>query len=311
MAPRGEKKAHDAAGAEEIYAVAKADAETQLTAMREDIDAIRVESQAFGALQAIETTIAFQEMLKVITLHRIKQSKEYKKGGLTWDEFCESLGLARRTVDLMLEDMRPVMDLFSAKIADFSGMPFSKIRLLGKQLSANLAGIENNCLIYGDESIPLAPEFRDDLQALIERISEESKEKVEELEATVSAKDKVLKSKGDVINKMERSLKKYEREAEQKGLTTDEDAFLQLMSNKKTSFEGYMLSMDPDFVMENAGDITPRMRASLIATLHEMKMNILSAYETAVMNYGSPGINPEVMEEFEAWEKEQEKLNQK
>ena len=66
-----------------------------------------------------------------------------------------------------------------------------------------------------------------------------------------------------------------------------------------------MLSMDPDFVMGNAGDITPRMRAALIAALHEMKMNVLSAYDTAVMNYGSPGLNPEVLEEYEAWEKEQ------
>lgn len=305
MAPRAEKKAHDVEASQEIYNVAKMEAETQLTAMRGEMDAVRVESQAAGALQAIDTTIAFQELLKAITLQRIKQNKEYKTGGMTWDEFCESLGLARRTVDLMLEDIKPVMDTFSAKIADFSGMPFSKIRLLGKTISANLAEIQDNCLVYGDESIPLTPEYRDDIQALIERINEEAKEQVETLEATVSAKDKVLKSKGDVINKMERELKKFEKDAAAKGLTLDEDAFLQLMANKSTSFDGYMLSMDPDFVMERAGDITPRMRAALISTLHNMKMLVLAAYDTAVMNYGSPGLNPEVLEEFEAWEKAQ------
>ena len=36
-----------------------------------------------------------------------------------------------------------------------------------------------------------------------------------------------------------------------------------------------------------------------------MKMQILAAYDTAVLNYGSPGLNPEIMDEFEAWEKAQ------
>lgn len=311
MAPKTrETKPAEVIAANEIYQVAQQQANAEMAALREEVEAIRQESQAMGALQAIETTIAFQEMLKAITLHRIKQSKEYKKGGLTWVDFCESLGLSWRTVDQMLEDIRPVIDTFSAKIADFSGMPFNKIRMLGKQISANLAEIQNNCLIYGDESIPLTPEYRDDIQALIERIGEEAKEKLEETQAQLSAKDKVLKSKQDLLNKQERELNKYERQAAAKGLTPDEDAFLQLMSNKKTSFDGYMLSTDPDFVMERAGEITPRMRSALISTLHYMKMQILAAYDTAVMNYGSPDLNPEVMEEFEAWEKEQEQGNQ-
>jgi hypothetical protein len=305
MAPA--KKAHDtdASAASQIYQVAKAEAEQELTAMRERIESIQVESQAFGALQAIETTIAFQEMLKAITLQRIKQSKEYKAGGMTWDEFCESLGLARRSVDLMLEDLRPVIDTFSAKIADFSGMPFNKIRMLGKQVSANLAEIKDNCLVYGDESIPLTPEFRDDIQALIERISEEAKEKVEEAQAQLGAKDKVLKGKQDLLNKQERILKKYEKDAAAKGLTADEDAFLQLMFNKRTAFDGYLLSIDPDFVIENAGEVTPRMRAALISNLQYMKMQIVVACETAVTNHGAD-MTPEVMEEFESWYQQQD-----
>lgn len=314
MAPKTTKepRAHDevAEASKEIYALATADAEKQLTAMREEIEAVRVESQASGALQAIGSTIAFQELMKAITLHRIKGNKEYKKGGMTWAAFCESLGFEVRTVDLMLTDIKSIVGTFSENFSSFAGVPFNKIRLLGKSVSENISEIKNNCLIYGDESIPLTPEYRDDIQALIERIGEEAREKVEEADSKLSAKDKVLKSKEDVINKQERELKKHDKAAAKKGLTTDEDAFLQLMSNKKTSFEGYMLSMDPDFVMENAGDITPRMRAALIAALHEMKMNILSAYDTAVMNYGSPGLNPEVLEEYEAWEKQQNQISQ-
>lgn len=304
MAPKTkEPRAHDveAEAATQIYQVAQADAENRLAAMREEIESLKQESFGMGALHAIEANISYNEFLRAVTLLRIKKEKEYRKGGMTWDVFCESRGLERRTVDRMLDDFAPIFNSFSDNLSGFTGMPFSKIRLLGKCISDNLSEIKDGFLIYGDENIPVTPAHADEIQALIERICEESKEKVEELEATVSAKDKVLKSKGDVINKMERDLKKFEKDAAKKGLTLDEDAFLQLMSNKKTSFEGYMLSMDPDFVMENAGDITPRMRAALIAALHEMKMNVLSAYDTAVLSYGSPDLNPEVMEEYEAW----------
>lgn len=290
----------------EVYNAAKAEFDNQLERMRVDVEAVRIESVAAGVLQTLQATSAYNELLRALTLYRIKTTKEYKQGGMTWEGFCESQGLERRTVDMMLADLSPVFTEFSESIFRFSGMPFNKIRLLGRQVSGNISEIQNGCLVYGDESIPLTPEYRDDIQALIERIGEEAREKVEESEAQLSAKDKVLKSKQDLLNKQERELKKYEKEAAAKGLTPDEDAFLQLMSNKKTAFDGYMMTTDPDFIMERAGEITPRMRAALISTLHCMKMEILAAYDTAVMNYGSPGLNPEVLEEYEAWEKAQQ-----
>lgn len=290
---------------QEIYRVAREQADQEMAKLREQIDSIRQESFAMGAIKAFDTNIAQNEFLKIMALYRIKQAKDYKSGGFTWKEFCEAIGVPDRTIDRMIEEAKPYFEMFSAGVAEIAGLPFNKIRQLGKTISANGAEIKDNCLVYGDETIPLTPEYRDDIQALIERIGDEAKEKLEEAEAQLSAKDKVLKSKTDLLNKQERALKKYENEAAAKGLTPDEDAFLQLMSNKSTSFEGYMLAMDPDFVMGNAGDITPRMRACLIATHHYMKMQVLAAYDTAVLNYGSPDLNPELMEEFEQWEKAQ------
>ena len=84
-----EKVAHELEASKEIYALAQADAEIKLAVMREEIEAVRMESQAMGVLQTLQTTTAYGELLKAITLHRIKGSKEYKKGGMTWVEFCE------------------------------------------------------------------------------------------------------------------------------------------------------------------------------------------------------------------------------
>lgn len=306
MAPKRAEANNDVTEASKaIYAMAQADSETKLSAMREEIEAVRLESQAFGALQAIESTIAFQELMKAITLHRIKENKEYKKGGLTWAAFCDSLGLEVRTVDMMLTDIKSIVGTFSENFSGFAGLPFNKIRLLGKTVSENISEIKDNCLVYGDESIPLTPEYRDDLQALIERIGEEAKEKIETLEATVSAKDKVLKSKGDVINKMERSLKKYEKEAAVMGITPEEDAYIQQINNLKTGFDGYLLRLEKNIVPEDYETFTPRMKAALISAAHYMQMQILALYDTVTTEHGNPTMNPEVLAEYEEWEKTQ------
>lgn len=298
---------------QEIYKIAREQADLEMAKLRGEVEAIRQESYVMGSIKAFDINIAQNEFLKIMALYRIKQAKDYKAGGLTWKEFCEAVGVPDRTIDRMIEEAKPYFELFSAGMAEIAGVPFNKIRQLGKTFSASQAKIENNHLIYGDESIPLTPEYRDDIQALIERIGEEA-------EKQIKAKDRVLEDKSHAMDKKEREIKaadaeiislkkkvaKFEKNAAAKGLTPDEDAFLQLMSNKKTSFDGYMMTTDPDFIMERAGEITPRMRAALISTLHCMKMEILAAYDTAVMNYGSPGLNPEVLEEYEAWEKAQQ-----
>lgn len=304
MAGKIEKKAHDNEAAKEIYSLAQADANNQLAEMREEIEAVREESFGMGALHAIEANIAYNEFLKAMTLYRVKEGKEYRKGGMTWFEFCEARGLDRRRVDEMLADIRSIADTFSANFAGFCGLPFSKIRQLGKQVSAESAQIENNCLVYGDESIPLTPDHADDIQALIERISDDAKNKLEEAEAQISAKDKVLKSKQDLLNKQERELKKYEKDAVGRGLTPSEDAFLQQIENLKMSFDGYLMRADPETLLQlvEADDVTPRMRSALISAFHYMKMQMLAAYDTAITAYGNPVMNPELLEEFEKWE---------
>ncbi len=291
MAPR---KANDetAQAAEQIYALAKADADQQLTEMRESIEAVRVESQAFGALQAIDTSIAFQELLRAITLHRIKASKEYKTGGLTWDQFCDSLGMERRTVDRMLDDFRPIMDTFSDRIVQFSGMPFSKIRLLGKQLSDNLSEIKDNCLVYGDESIPLTPDHAEDIQALIERIGEEAKAAQADAEASIRAKDKVLKSKEDVIKKQEKDLARFEREVKARGLTPEEASLLDKIAAMEVVFNGHCLQMDTLMKSLRETPVTDAVAAA-IAMLDSVRMKVNAYRDEVVVNLAPSGMLPD------------------
>lgn len=290
MARAKETKAHDAelTASEEVYQLARQRADQEMAALREEIESIREESFGMGALHAIDANISYNEFLKAMTLYRIKQGKEYRKGGMTWAAFCEARGLECRRVDEMLADIRSIADTFSADFAGFCGLPFSKIRQLGRQVSADSAEIKNGCLIYGDESIPLTPEYRDDIQALIERIGEEAREKVEESEAQLSAKDKVLKSKQDLLNRQERDLKRFEKQVAAKGLSPEEDSLLGKIDALGVELNGYCLKLETvrDALLENC---FPSTIAAFITLADNVRMKIACFRETAV-DISPPGM---------------------
>jgi hypothetical protein len=291
MAPR---KANDetAQAAEQIYALAKADADQQLAEMKNEIESVRIESQAAGVLQALQATSAYGELLKAITLHRIKQNKEYKAGGMTWDGFCESQGLERRTVDRMLDDLGPIIDTFSDSIVRFSGMPFSKIRLLGRQISGHLSEIKDNCLIYGDEEIPLTPDHRDDIQALIERIGEEARAVKDEAESTIRTKDRLLKGKEEVIKKQEKDLARFEREVKARGLTPEEASLLDKISAMEVVFNGHCQQMDTLIKSLRETPATDAVAAT-IAMLDSVRMKVNVYRDEVVVNLAPSGMLPD------------------
>jgi len=302
MTRHKEIKAHedDLAVSEEVYKLARLRADNELATMRDNMFAVHNVGLVAGRAQAFGSIKLLSEFLEYKQLAQVIDSKDFLKipGVTNIDDYLEKLGLGRSTA---FSNLKIARTLTAEEVQLLGQVGFTRRDLLSY---ASLPE-EKRLEIREGKVINIESASREEIKDVIEEVIAESHRVKEEAETLISAKDKVLKSKGDVINKMERELKKFEKDAASKGLTLDEDAFLQLMSNKSTSFDGYMLSMDPDFVMERAGEITPRMRACLISTLHNMKMQVLAAYDTAVMNYGSPGLNPEIMDEFEAWEKAQ------
>ena len=280
----------------EIYNVARQQADEEMAKLRSEIESIREESQAMGVLKKIEYDLAHNQMLKYVVLHRIKTAKEYRKGGLTWKEFCDAIGEPDRTVDRILVELQPVMVTVSAKLADFTGMDFSKIRLLGRSISANLAEISEDGIVnIGGEMIPLTPEHRDDLQAALERVIETNAKIISDKEATIKAKDKVLKSKSELIEKQAKELSRFEDDAAAGEMTTSEDAWLRKMETLRTSFDGYMLKVDPERceMAHPDSERTPRMVAAYLTTLDYMRKQLLVAHDIATDLYGSVAMIPE------------------
>ncbi|MGD0278084.1 MAG: hypothetical protein ABSC11_02130 [Smithella sp.] len=281
----------------EIYNIARKEADAEMTRLKSEIAAEKEESRFEGILDKIDYDIAHNEFLKLLILYRVKQTKDYKKGGKTWKEFCDSRGYADRTADRLIEELKPLFDQFSAKLADLAGITFNKIRLLGRSVSANLAEIKDGCLIYDDQLIPLDADHKDEIEAVLDQLKDNAETAKKEKALEVKAKDRVLNDKEKTIQKLHKNLEKLEGQAREKNLTPEEDGFLKRVEFFRTGFDGYLLQLDPERMEElskhNDPPPTPRMRAAYLSALDYMKKQILIAFEVATEMYGNAIMCPE------------------
>jgi len=199
------------AAANEIYNIARKDADNDMTALNGEVEALQYEAHALGILQKIKYDQKHNEMLKYVVLFRVKENKAYKKGGMSWAEFCESVGESVRTVDHVMSDLRPIVNEFSASFADFAKMPFNKIRYLGRLVSSKSARLAENALIIDGAQIPLTPDNKDEIEAAIDAMKD-----------THQATKKDLTTR---IEKLEKHSKKVIAE-ETKALSCERDALV-------------------------------------------------------------------------------------
>ncbi len=257
-----------------------------------------------GKIKSMMYTESEARCFKILFLKKVKEAKDYREVyGMTWEQFCEHLQISRRSADLWLEELDPLTAEFSANFAGFSGYDLNKIKYLAKAKSANIAGFKANSIVYQGQEIPLTPEHKDEIQALLEKLEESYKAQLEEKAALVRTKEKLIQSQGDLIHRQEKTISKFEKEAERQGLTVEEHAFLKKVENLKIGFDGYMLGLDPDRMEEllKKSKPTPRMISAYIAALKYMKMQICAAHDTAVDVYADPSLLPD-----EGWQPPEE-----
>lgn len=283
--------------AKQIYEIARKDASAEIEKLREDIIASKDEGFALGVLNRNKSERAYCDLIDAMVLYKMKKTKGYKKTGSTWEEFCEAAGYSRATAERIIEDMQPVVDAFSLNLSVFSGVSLKEIRYLGKTKALTLSGFdEKGNLVIDGETVSATPE---EITAYIDHVRTVQQAQLEEKDADLVAAKKVLKDKEKVINKQARDLATLEGKAKAKGLTGEEEGFLQQMEGLKTAFDGYMLSVDPTRKDELTKDKSPtsRMIAAYLTTLDYMKKQILVAHNLATDLYGDPAMCPE-----DAWQ---------
>ena len=185
--------------ADQVHSEAHEKAEAKIVEIKKSIPVLEMEAESKGILKKISYDTAQNKLLKFAILSRVKQEKEYQKQGMTWAEFCESVGENVRNVDRVLKDVEAVYKVCSDKLVNLIGVPFYKIRHLGKSISDKEVKIDNGALVVGNVQIPLTPEHKDEIEALIDELKATHKKE----NAALSDKLAKEKKKRDRIVKAE------------------------------------------------------------------------------------------------------------
>jgi len=292
------------AEADRLYNAARADADEEIKKLKEKLSLSPWIFEMAGKIKSMVFTESQAKFLKILFLKRVKERKEYREVyGLDWVSFCAEVGINYKTADRWLEEFDPLPLEFSDKLSEISGCDLNKIKHLSRSISDKVSEITEEGVTICGEMIPWGREHKEEFTALLEKLEETYKKQIEEKTAQLRTKERLLESKDQLIHRQEKTISKYERNAGDKGLTLEEDAFLQKVENLRIGFDGYMLSLDPDRVEEvrRENNPTSRMIAAYIAAIEYMKMQICAARDTAVDYYADPSLLPD-----EGWQPPEE-----
>lgn len=192
--------------------------QNQLAHIEQSVSEAQIEfSEKVGVLK---TTSFFKKLVTLAdlkTLMEIKESKEYKGMKLkspdgnwrhvtTWEDFCICLGRSRSIVDEDIRNLKALGDEFweSSQRLELGYRDLRKLR--------HLNDADREVIINGEA---VKTEDRESLIDLIEEMSakhakdkETLNKKVSDLTADVEAKDQVLKTKNEKMDKMDHELTK-------------------------------------------------------------------------------------------------------
>lgn len=252
---------------------------------REKEEAIANIYEMAGKVKATNFFKTQADFFNLLMLKKVKDSKEYRERfGMTWEQFCDHVGVKRRTIDLQLDDLEPFRQDFLATFANFSGVTISKIKYLGMAVDSKLAMIAKNAIVFNGETIPVDAEHADEIQSLLETLEENHKKEKEEDDTTIRTKERLLKAKEDTINKMERELKRLERTVPKSELTEEEqegvDILIQMHKDFLTTISDIKKKIEP----HKAPDVVLRQLYYLYIFIAKIVMEERMALHEAYAN---------------------------
>src|SRR4030065_2392262 len=162
----------------------------EIDKLKADLEAAKDDYSAIGAIQNMEMDAEFKKLLKHLTIYKILKQKDYRRAGMTKEQFLDAIVETYRTTTNIQQDIAPIYDAFSAKVADFLGLKFNEIRLLGRAKSAEVADFKGDIIKYKGQDVPLS-----EGKTIIEDIQDEMKKISEEKDAAIKAKDRLLRDK--------------------------------------------------------------------------------------------------------------------
>ena len=234
--------------------------------------------QMAGRIETANMFARFGDIATLMWLRQVKESKAYKLIG-TWEKFCKNIKLDRRTVDERLQDLDIFGEAFLETVANL-GLGYRQMREL-RQIShdGGVSVVDGVVLIGGDE-IPLDAEHAKDLEDALKRV-------VDDAQGEARAANRLAKEKETRIKGYIKKLDKLERKAEQRGIPEGDIAFSEYMDRLLIGFKGWAVAASVQAMEEEAEEMTPGKRASLLNTCKEMRDYGELIYQQAVDKYGA------------------------
>lgn len=243
--------------------------------------------EAIGRFQGFQLLAKFGDVTKLVWLKDVKDSKVYRDlpNVGTWENFCKYLGLDRHTVDQDMLNLAAFGEEFLVTATNLR-VGYRDLRKLRQLTHDGAVVIDAEAVEIDGERIPLDADHRDDLQAALERVIETNAKIIADKDATIKAKDKVLKDKQVLIERQAKELSKLEDQAALAEMTPIEEAFLRKLNTHRATFDGVISFLSPD-AAPLTEDATPRMRAAYLETLGFMRRMIEATHDTAVGCYST------------------------
>ena len=226
-----------------------------------------------GKIKATNFQTAQSNFFRLLMLKQVKDSKEYRdRFDMSWEKFCEHVGVNRRWVDEQLADLKPFKVEFLEAFLRFSGTPINKIKYLCESIAEGTSGITENSIIYKGEIIPIDADHQDDIKGLFETLEENHKKEKDDADTTIRTKERLLKSKEDTINKMERELKRLEKTVDKSELTEEEQDACNLLAQVQLEFLSRLSDIKKKIEPHKAPDIALRQLYYLLIFFSKIAM---------------------------------------
>lgn len=241
--------------------------------------------QAVGQIKTANMFAEFANISGLIWIQQMRETKGYEAFG-TWENFCISIGYSRQHIEDQLKNLATLGEKFLQTVCGL-GVGYRDLRKLRQLSNDGTVTIDAEFMIIGEERIPLDADHKEELQTAIEALVEQQAAMQQEFEAQKKAFSRVQTDTHKSLTRLQKDLAKLEKDAEAKGLTPVEDAFIQKCDNARLTIDGFLNQFDPS-INPLPDDATPRMKATLMHTLSWFKRCIIASFDTANDVYGEP-----------------------
>ncbi len=242
-------------------------------AQRDKEEAIANIYEMAGKIKATNFQTAQSNFFRLLMLKQVKDSKEYRnRFDMSWEKFCEHVGVNRRWVDEQLADLKPFKVEFLEAFLRFSGTPINKIKYLCESIAEGTSGITENSIVYQGEVIPIDTEHQDDIKALFETLEENHKKEREEAAKKIAEKERLIQDKRTLIEKQSRELSHLERTVPKSELTDEEQDAVNLLQQVQKYFLAALSDIKKKIKPHEAPEIALRQYYFLLIFLAKVTM---------------------------------------